>query len=335
MGGTSLGLKRKGRAKQRVSLDGLDRNCRSFFPDSGAHSLFNLHCFKDVKLGKTTMRVLKNESERYLWYSKDGKKLTPEFKQYLHDYVDFISKYDSGIDHYATVDVIYNPELSWQSLKYLESFGLKPIPVIHHRSSMQVLDRHLSAGYQYIGLGGLGQQSTKSDYYRWADQVFDRICNNAKRLPCVKTHGFAMTSYDLILRYPWWSVDSSSVFKCAGFGSIYVPHKRAGTFTYSENPYVIGFSHRSSAKQISGKHYSSLNSGERSIVRDWLKEIDMKVGKVDKDGEMTEYGVYSSYNARVVANLRFFEKFLDWLPKWPWAFKIRPRRGFFAWEDLK
>jgi len=334
MSGANLGHKRKGRAKTIVSLDGLPRRCRSFMPDSGAHSLFNLHCFETAKQNGKEVRVFKKPNERYKWYSPDGNKLSKEFRAYLDKYVGFIDKYGKGIDHYVTVDAIYNPEISWKSLKYLESWGLKPIPVIHHRTSMRWIEKHLDSGYNYIGLGGLGQQSTKNTYTIWADQVFDRICQGSKRLPCVKTHGFAMTSYSLILRYPWWSVDSSSVFKCAGNGSIFVPHKRQGSFTFGEEPYVMGVSHRSSAKQSDKRHYDNLTKGEKAIVAEWLKSIDMILGTVSEDGEMDEYGVYSSYNARVVANLRFFERFLDWLPKWPWSFKIRPKRGFLKWEDL-
>lgn len=333
MGGSSLGLKRKGRARTTVSLKGLPRKCRSFFPDSGAHSLFNLHCFKTIGEGNKQERIFLPPAERYKWYSKDGKKFTKAFLEYLDDYVTFIHKYKSGIDYYANVDVIHNHELSWKSLKYLESNGLKPIPVIHHRAPVRVLDRHLDSGYKFIGIGGLGQNSTKHDYCKWADQMFDRICNNQARLPSVRTHGFAMTSYELMLRYPWWSVDSSSVYKCAGFGSIYVPHKRSNVFTFAEEPYVIGISHRSTAKKTAGRHFQTISEGERRIVTDWLRTIDMGIGKV-KNGEMKVYGVASSYNARVVANLRFFEKFLESVPKWPWSFTRRPRKGFFTWEQL-
>lgn len=330
---SGLGATRQQRAKVVISLGGMPRKCRSIFLDSGAHSLYNLHCFKDVVVGdKVVGRQQLPPKDRYLWYSRNGKDLSKAYRSYLDSYTAFIKEHKAGLDYYVTVDTILNPELSWLALKYLEDKGINPIPVIHDKTPMKWVAKHLEAGYKFIGLGGLGQESTRHTYVRWADQVYDLICDNKDRLPLVKTHGFAVTSYPLLLRYPWWSVDSSSAFKSAGFGAVMVPHKRRGEFTFAETPYVIGFSHRSTS-EIAGKHYRNLAKAEKRIVCDWLDLIGLKVGKV-KGGEMVEYGVLSSYNARVVANLRFFERLCQWLPKWPWPFNRKPARGFFNLEGF-
>lgn len=322
MGASGRGIKRKGRATKVVSLRGMKRKCRSFFLDSGAHSLYNLHV-----LGKA-------KHLRYVWYASESGRLTKDFRKYLDDYARFVLKYESGIDYYANVDAIYNPEISWQALKYLEDKGLKPVPVIHHKTSLKWVEKHLKAGYKYIGLGGLGQESTKGNYYKWADQVFNLLCDNRDRLPVARTHGFAMTSYDLLIRYPWWSVDSSSAFKAAGFSTVYVPHKRNGEFTFGTQPYIVGFSTRPNPKKADQKHHSYLTKGERLIVHEWLDTLGLTWGKLGPDGEMAEYGVVSSYNARAVANLKFFERLCSWLPKWPWPFKVRRSSGFLSYEEI-
>lgn len=335
MSNSGLGQKRLKRALTSVSLKDKPRQCRSLWLDSGAHSLFNLHCFQH---SATKGPVFKPPNERYKWYSKDGKNLTKRFITYLDRYADFIRKYGDGIDYYATVDVIYNPELSWKSLNYLiQEQGLKPVPVIHHRTPLHWLDKHLEAGFTYIGLGGLGQQSTKSSYYDWADRVYNHLCDDSDRLPCVRTHGFAMLSYELLLRYPWWSVDSTSAFKVAGNGSILIPHKRDGKFTFAVEPYIIGISHRSSAHKFVGKHYSGLTKAEQRIISEWLVEIDVPLGLMGDNEEVREYGVASEYNARAVANLRFYQRLCDSLPKWPWPFKVKPAHvsdTFFKSEEL-
>ena len=61
----------------------------------------------------------------------------------------------------------------------------------------------------------------------------------------------------------------------------------------------------------------------------WLDEIGMPLGRVDKTGKPVEYGVYSQYHARAVANLRFFERLCAAMPKWPWPFRLHVSRGLF------
>jgi hypothetical protein len=94
---------------------------------------------------------------------------------------------------------------------------------------------------------------------------------------------------------------------------------------------IYAFSERSSYKPKKGKHIAEFeNCGHVhriSDVKRWLEYIDLPWGKIDKDGHSVEYGVYSEYHARAVANLRFYQEFCDRLPEYPWRFNIVPKRG--------
>jgi hypothetical protein len=348
MGTSGQGLKRLKRNKSVVSLQGMDRQCRSLWLDSGAHSLYHQHCFKTATVpikrkvvvdGKEKIvsffrRVPIKGQKRFDWFGKPDN-LSKAFIAYLKAYADFVRKNESGIDYYANVDVIYSPALSWAALKHLEKDeGLRPVPIIHHGTDLDWVERHLNAGYKYIGLGGLGQESNVETYHRDTDKVYNLLCDNKDRLPCVRTHGFAMTSYKLLIRYPWWSVDSTSAYRVAGFGSIFLPHRRAGKWDFSIAPYIVAFSSRSSAKKGKRKHIAYFQNSDmklhRQILLDWLAEIDMPLGEMGEDDEVITYGVASEYNARAVANLKFFQKLCDWLPKWPWPFKIDTDVGKFV-----
>ena len=59
--------------------------------------------------------------------------------------------------------------------------------------------------YDYIALGGMVKSSNIES---WLDKVWSIIMksNNSK----VRIHGFGMTTLDLLLKYPWYSADSSS-----------------------------------------------------------------------------------------------------------------------------
>lgn len=156
----------------------------SLFLDSGAHSLYTKELIK------------KQHSESYSFYESD------DFIKYVDEYAAFIKKYKRYIDVYVNVDVIFNPEKSYDIQRYLEDkHDLKPLPVVHFGSDLKWVEFYIDRGYDYIGLGGLGQEVTRNQYINWADRVFELICDTPKRLPKVKTHGFAMTSLKLMLRY--------------------------------------------------------------------------------------------------------------------------------------
>lgn len=335
----------------------------SFFLDSGAHSLYSREViFPKQVLGdalkKHGAHPLNNkasfkyciergwlvEEEGVGRLTKAGRKHlkailssggydyyeSEEFYEYVDTYARFIIEHKLGIDFYVNVDAIFNPEISYKVQKYLEDkHGLSPLPVIHYGTDLKWIQKYLSEGYDYIGLGGLGQEVTASAYTNWADKVYDMICTGPKRTPIVKTHGFAMTAYWLLVRYPWYSVDSASWTKAAGWGRIYVPRKRQGQYTYDAEPYTMAVSVDSPSKQKRGANVLSMCEGEAKTIKDWLKKIDVPFGKVDKDGELVEWGVISHHGARKIANLRFFEGLVAWLPEWPWSFKVQVRKGFF------
>jgi len=279
-----------------------------FFFDSGAFGLFAR------KEGKT-------KENRFDYFK------TKAFKKYVDKYAQFILEHESGIDYYANVDVLDNPELSWKVLKYLENkYGLNPVPVIHPMTDIKWVQKHVEAGYEFIGIGGGGRGRSKADYKIWADGVFTYLCPKSNDyLPIVRVHGFAMTSFDLMLRYPFWSVDSTSWVQSAAWGGIYVPHKRKGKFVFTEAPYVLMVSSDSpTAKNGDASHYLKCSKMEQAIMLEWLKEMNVPLGD---DGT---WGVVSEHNARKVINLRFFERMMNEIPPWPQPYQSQTlRKGLF------
>lgn len=313
MGVNSRKLKRKLMSPDRFYLDGLPRRCSGLFIDSGAHTIYTLEV------------IHKGHAEGYGYYT------SPEFKKYVRKYCEWLKANEDSLDLYVVVDAIFHPQLSWNVLKFMEKeYGLHPIPVIHFGTDLRWIDKYLDHGYDFLGIGGLGQEASRNAYFKWADGVFDRLCDNTRRIPVAKTHGFAMTSYQLMIRYPWYSVDSASWAKAAGFGQIFVPHKRNGKFVFNEEPYVIGFSHRSELVKSDRNHFLCLSRGEQRVILDWLDEIGVPLGSVHPNGRMKEYGVLSQYHARAVACVKFFDRMCQSLPAWPWSFPKPPAdEGFF------
>lgn len=259
------------------------------FLDSGAFSLYQSH----AKKGRDSLR-------RFF--------RSQEFKNYAAAYARFIRKHGEYIDLYANIDVLYDPELSWQNLKYLEGeFGLKPVPVIHYGSDLKWVDKHVAAGYDPIALGGMAVKVLHGmkPVISWLDEVFTRLCSPVTGLPAARVHGFGVTAHRIIVRYPWWSLDSHSWGMYGACGSILIPLRTAGEYDYSRPPTSV---------RVSLPGGQELGWDRRVVVERWLNHIDIPMGDADNKG------VINFHRHRKLANIVYFQKLIDSLPDWPWSF---------------
>lgn len=304
-------------AKKKLNLDEdqLEIGCESHFLDSGSFTLW------------TRAAEYAKETGKGKWSFYD----TPEFWEYMDAYAAFVKKYKIGIDYYANVDVIPEPVLSWRNLKYLEDkHQLTPVPVVHYTTDLKWLQKHMDAGYKFIALGGLVGSSAKEECRLWLDKAFQMVCDTPDRKPKVKIHGFGVTNYTLLLRYPWYSVDSTSWTKVGAYGGILVPHRRGGQFIFNEQPYLVKVSHDSPDRKQFNRHFLTMSKAEQAVIMSWLDSIGIPFGSNHPDGEIKEYGVLNRHSERKAANLLFFEQLRHSLPEWPWPFGVTKRTGLFS-----
>ncbi len=250
-----------------------------------------------------------------------------DFRRYVDSYGRFCAKFKGSLDYYATVDVIYHPEKSWEVLKYLEKeYGLNPVPVIHFGTSLKWLHKYVDAGYDFVGLGGFSsRKGSRDEYLKWVSNNFEAVCAKGSRLPTVRFHGFAMTSWSMLTEFPWYSVDSSSWVQFAAYGWICFPRKTGGTFNFRAPPFSLQVSEQAGSRKKQGKHYLTVNPAERAILKEWLKQNGIPVGD---DGQP---GALNNYKHRVKANLLYYEALAAHLPEWPWPYKGHlHRKGFFG-----
>lgn len=122
----------------------------------------------------------------------------------IYEYIDFIKKIEDKITAYAVLDVIGDPVATAKNQGIMEEAGLNPVPVFHAFSDLKYLEDMVSK-YDYIALGGLVPLARdKRRLAAWLDRCFSVIKNGAR------VHGFGMTSFDMMMRYPFYSVDSTS-----------------------------------------------------------------------------------------------------------------------------
>jgi hypothetical protein len=185
----------------------------------------------------------------------------------LEEYAQFIKDNDDIIRMASVLDVIGDCDASWINQQKLEALGCQVIPCFHQSEPIEAC-RYYVANYPYISLGGIAG-GVSAILRPWLDEVFtEAICDKDGYAKC-KVHGFGMTSLELMERYPWYSVDSTSWLMTASFGSIVFPELKR----------PISISERSPSRKDLGQHYSTLTDWEKSHLAELaaLHGLDMEV----------------------------------------------------------
>lgn len=320
---------------------------RSVFLDSGAHSLF-------------MAKVHRGEGKRrgYKFYDTD------EFWEYVDRYAQYVKRNEDNLDCYVNVDVIHDPQRSWDVLKYLEEeYGLHPLPVLHYGLDEKWIKRHMDE-YEYLGVGGMSVYISKAASAQWMDRVFALLCDD-NGFPQWKTHGFAVNSVPMIWRYPWYSVDATTPILNSGWGVLLVPGiaRRGSAFALDyKKIWRIRVSVQSPYDVSEGmRHVNTLPPRRYDMLIEFIESQGYTLGEselvvVDEDYELQE-GEFKALadealakqgkkriervvepglaNNRVLRNnfnIDFFNALEDAIPsyprKWEAYSKVKRRAGF-------
>lgn len=248
-----------------------------FCLDSGAYSLYSEKIVGRDKEGRITLRGSANDRKRYDFFDSD------EFKEYLERYIFYCTRYKHFFDFYVTVDAIANAAKTQETLAYLMSKGLNPIPVFHYGSDISVLKKYAS-NHEHIGIGGLAKSSIR-DYVIHADGAFKYLVD-AKGRCSVKVHGFAMTSFRLMERYPWYTVDSTSAGTFSRYGFLCLPkiYKSNGkqTYDYFANTRVL-VSDRMERLNAHKMHLNHFPTTVRREVIEFLEQFGLTFQECQED----------------------------------------------------
>jgi hypothetical protein len=195
----------------------------------------------------------------------------------IRGYVDYIHRNRHIIDTVdgmllaSVLDGIGDPLKTYQNQIYMEQHGIRPLPCFHYGEDERYLDYYV-ANYGYITLGGMVPVSTPQ-LYHWLDRIFDKHLTDGAGRPKVRVHGFGLTTVDLMERYPWYSVDSSSWVQIAMYGNIL--HPDYGT---------LAMSTVSPALKEANRHYDTLNPAHKEV---WRKAIEGLGFDIDRLKEQT------------------------------------------------
>lgn len=266
----------------------------------------------------------------------------------IEEYIQFIKKHEKYIEYYSVLDDINDPQVTLQNQTIMEDAGLNPVPCFHYNEPLKYLKKYLD-NYEFVSLGGMVPISTPQ-LRTWLDYIFTEYICKADGMPRCKIHGFGMTSHELMLRFPWYSVDSTSWVMTGRHGAILVPRSKKGRYEFSRRPHVVDVSNKSGALQTIGKHYMNYAPNTKNYILNYLEEKGFTLGKSEikdveegyilQEGErwfnrkslkveiIIEEGVINNYRMRDEVNILYYLDFEKSLPEWPWAFKIKGPRKF-------
>lgn len=234
------------KAVQRIRREGV-----KVFLDSGAFSAFSMGV--EVDLGK--------------------------YCDYIHRNLDIIEHVD-GQPLASVLDAIGDHNGTWRNQMAMEARGVRPLPCFHYGEPDEVLQYYIE-NYSYITIGGMVPISTPQ-LRLWLDRIWKDYLTDEQGRPRVKVHGFGLTSLPLMMRYPWYSVDSSTWVQWAANGMVLVPGQVG----------QVDVSNKSSRKKIRGQHMDSVSPLETEAI-----ERSIRATGVDPDRLRDLYYSRWAFNA--------------------------------------
>lgn len=288
----------------------------------------------------------------------------------IQDYISFVKENESYITVYANLDVIgvggaqpneKTAELTLKNQKIMEEAGLHPLPAFHFGEPFSYLKYYVE-NYDYLALGIAGNHVKVLQ--AWMDECFFNYICDSKGMPKTRVHGFAVTAFDLMFRYPFYSVDSTSWVMTGRFGSVLVPRFKSGKYIYTEPPWKIAVSNQSPDIREAGQHFTSFAPMEQEMIVNYLNSKKIKLGKSEykkvkdkkyklQQGErwagqiemniqkaeglpvdyndllvekVIESGVCNDYRLRDEVNIIYYLDLEKHFPAWPWPFKLHEKK---------
>jgi len=266
----------------------------------------------------------------------------------IEDYIAFIKEHEKEIEVYANLDDIGSVEQTWKNQRTMERAGLNPIPVYHLNEDPKYL--RWAMEYPYFAVGGLASAKGVS-LSPFLDSVFRKICTKESDFyPTHKVHGFGMATPEIISRYPWWSIDSTSWAQYSRYGLVLIPKIVNRFLRYDLPPYIITVSSRSKAIGDE-KHLRNLGHMTQEWITAYCESKGCPIGRTLfksvspdyklKDNEhftdrktktrvevIVEPGLCNNGELRDKLNLLYFLDLEKSQPRWPWIWTVEEHQLF-------
>jgi len=279
------------------------------FVDSGAPTFYNKLTKSNPTSESMGSRFGDRHRDSFEWVEQE------EVETYHDEYLKYLKK-ERYITACACFDIINNAPLTYENMKQAKARGVPAIPIFHLGTPLKWLQKYIDEGHDYIALGGITPNPV-SVTLPILDRLWSLYLTDDAGLPRCKVHGLAVTSPQLMARYPWYSVDSTTWLKHGIYGKVLVPTIKKGKLDFMD--YVLIFvSEKSSKRAVPPYGLDVLSPRFKDHVEAFIESCGSTLKGVETDSK-----------ERLRVNAMYFLRLAKSLPKWPWAFKKHIRKGLF------
>lgn len=245
----------------------------------------------------------------------------------INSYIDFVEEWKPYLHAYVNLDIIGDGKRSLENYLYMKSRGLDPIPVFHAETGTEFLNFCIGMT-DYIGIGAIADMNTKKrrDYLDWL-----WLCHLTDKdgMPKAKFHALGIGSPELLLRYPWYSADSTRWV--SKYGDVHVPHYRHGVWVYDENPIVVRVSVKKPKdlrKEFLPKnHFFKKSVEDQAMIKQYFSDNGFSYGEYDgfENGNprVISDGLFNRDDWRDQLNALYYLRLMHTIPPYPWPFKLK------------
>ena len=180
--------------------------------------------------------------------------------EFIQLYVDYVKAHAHEWDIYITIDLERVASSIYDRHCKIEAMGIKPVPVFHGDDSADIyVKKYADLGHKLMCLGSAHALRTGQKSIRH----YFASCFEAGAKYGMQFHGLAVTSPWGMLEFDWYSVDSSSWSRVAGYGGIQLfdsVKNRMTTYHISE-------------RATSGNTDAKMNDRTQGLVREHVKAL--------------------------------------------------------------
>lgn len=166
----------------------------------------------DVRTGKINIHDYYGRDKELFLDSGAYSAFTKGVQIKIEDLIRFIK--DHNVELYVNLDDINSWQQTKENQRIMENAGLHPFPVWHIFEPFDVLKEYC-AKYPYVALG-FGHSESTNERSRISSSIFEHFSNT-------KFHMFAITTPELMIAYPFYSVDSTTWLNPGKYGHLPTP----------------------------------------------------------------------------------------------------------------
>lgn len=232
----------------------------------------------------------------------------------IDSYIKFIKQINKYkmIDAVAALDVIGSDEESQKNYKYMKKKGVNVVPTFHIGDDFKSLKKMMNE-YSYIAIGGIAKASSNIRK-NFLDDCWE-ILTDKEGNAIIKVHGFGITAPEFMIRYPWYSTDSTSWLSGGQYGRIYVPKWNFKTNSFD---FIDFFQLNISRNNIDSTNYQNLNKDLRHYTDKFIISCGYEIEEF-----RNKYMVDMPYKVATILYLYFYKGLEEQLNCYPPVFKRR------------